>query len=108
MNPEQQRAPVQRKPASRARIGAHSPRLPLPAVRREIWEQACELVTAGRAHELVAVLANRFQFPQRTVVAVLMAEGMSHQRAAATLRNGISNVLMLARDAERITVEEIA
>jgi hypothetical protein len=83
-------------------------RLPLAAVRRRIWEQAVELATAGDARDMPAVLANRFKVPERTIHLVLIAEGMAHERRAATLHNGMLNTIAMAREASEEIHEELS
>jgi len=82
--------------------------LPLDAVRRRIWEQACELAVTGDVRDLTAVLANRFQLSRRVIHLTLIAEGMRHERTAASLRNGIVNALAMAREDSSAVAEELA
>jgi hypothetical protein len=83
-------------------------RLPLPAVRRRIWEQAVELATTDDVRDMAAVLANRFKIPERVIHLVLIAEGMAHERTAAALRNGMVNALSMAREAGSGIHEELS
>jgi hypothetical protein len=87
-----------RKPATSASTRRRV-RLPLPAVRVAIWQAACELITAGESREISAVLAGRFNTGERIIDAVLVAEGMRHERTAAALKTCILGALELARDA---------
>jgi hypothetical protein len=88
-----------RKPAARATASRERVRLPLPDVRRQMWEQACELVVAGESRRVSCVLANRFRTSERIIQHCLIVEGMRHERIAATLRTGVVNALELAREA---------
>jgi hypothetical protein len=58
-----------------------------------------KLITAGEPREISAVLAGRFNTGERIIDAVLVAEGMRHERTAAALKTGILGALELARDA---------
>jgi hypothetical protein len=87
-----------RKPAARAGT-PRRPRLPLPAVRVQIWQAACDLVAAGDTRELGRTLASRFSTSERIIDMVLIIEGMRHERTAAALRTGIVGALEAARDA---------
>jgi len=73
-----------------------------------MWEQACELIAAGDAREISAVLANRFRTSERVVDAVLVVEGIRHQREAAALRNGLVNTLAIAQEAIAAVDEELS
>lgn len=88
-----------RKPARAAISARPAPRLPLPAVRREIWEAARDHVASGDGREVSAVLANRFRLGQAVIDAVLVHEGVRHERIAATLRTGVANALAMAQEA---------
>lgn len=88
-----------RKPLRKAQNARTGPRLPLPAVRRQIWDAARDLVAAGDTREVSAVLANRYRLPEAVIDAVLIHEGIRHERVAATLRQGIVNALDLANEA---------
>lgn len=89
-----------RKPAQPAATTRQSPRLPLPAVRRKIWEAARDLVASGDGREISSVLASRFSTSERIIDAVLVIEGLRHERIAATLRTGIVSALEQAREAD--------
>ena len=58
------------------------------------------LAIAGEARDALAVLSNRFSLSKRTIHLALIAEGMRHERTAATLGNGMANQLTMARGAE--------
>ena len=88
------------KPAGTATSNRQSPRLPLLPVRRKMWEAARDLVASGDSREVSAVLANRFNTSERIVDAVLVLEGLKHERVAATLRTGIVSALEQAREAD--------
>jgi hypothetical protein len=81
--------------------------MPLPSVRRRIWEQACDLIASGEEREHALVLAGRFQCSQRIIHRALLIEGMRHEREAAALRTGVLNALTIAREA-RNSVEEFS
>jgi len=87
-----------RKPAGSETTSRRN-RLPLPDVRRRIWEQACDLVADGEKRDLSAVIAKRFDIPESTICLVLTLEGMRHERTAAALRNGVLNALAIASEA---------
>jgi hypothetical protein len=87
-----------RKPTRTATSARQSPRLPLQPVRREIWEAARDLVASGDGREVSAVLGNRYRLSEAVIDAVLVHEGMRHERVAAALRTGVVNALALARD----------
>ena len=87
-----------RKPVSRAGTPRRA-RLPLQPVRLEIWQAACELVSAGETRELGKALASRFSTSERIIDLVWIAEGMRHERTAAALRTGIVGALEAAKDA---------
>lgn len=89
-----------RKPARAATTNRRSLRLPLLPVHREIWEAARDLVAAGDPREVSAVLANRFNTSERIIDAVLVLEGLKHERVAATLRTGIVSTLEQAREVD--------
>ncbi|MCU1338905.1 MAG: hypothetical protein JWO19_4486 [Bryobacterales bacterium] len=86
-----------RKPAG-SETGRRS-RLPLPDVRKLIWEQACDLAAAGTPQELSAILARRFGLSERIIDLTILAEGMKYQRACAALRTGVIAALEQAREA---------
>jgi hypothetical protein len=88
-----------RKPPARASMRRVSG-LALAAVRRRIFEAAAELVTTGEARDVPAVLSNRFKLSKRTVTISIVAEALKHERTAVTLRNGMVNLLAMARQAE--------
>lgn len=81
------------KAATRSRAS-----LPLPAIRRRIWEQACDLIASGE-HEHASILAGRFHCGERVISRVLLIEGTRHEREAAALRTGVLNALEIAREA---------
>ena len=81
--------------------------LPLAPVRRQIWEAACELITAGEPREHSAILAGRFHSSERIIMRVLLIEGMRHEREAAALRTGVLSALEIAREAAA-TVDELS
>ncbi len=54
---------------------------------------------------MIATLAKRFDLPEHVIEVTLIAEGMRHERTAATLRNGLANVLAMARETGA-TIEE--
>jgi len=89
--------------ATSSRRGA----LPLAPVRRQIWEAACELITAGEPREHSALLAGRFHSSEGIITRVLVLEGMRHQREAVALRTGLLNALEIAREAAA-TVDEFS
>jgi hypothetical protein len=89
--------------ATASRRGA----LPLAPVRRQIWEAACELITAGESREHSAILAGRFHSSERIITRVLLLEGMRFEREAAALRTGLLSTLELAREAVA-TVDEFS
>lgn len=95
-----------RKPPVRT-AARRAPRVPLPSVRRQMWDQACELVSAGDKRDVAVVLANRFKVSRHTVHLVLIVEGKRHERAAVTFKNGLANVLSMVRQAEAAIEEEI-
>ena len=86
-----------RKQPAKATAPRSSVPLPLPPIRRQIWEAACELVLSGDPFRPGA-LANRFRTTERIINRVLVAEGMRHEREAAMLRNGLLNTLELSRE----------
>jgi len=96
-----------RKQPSKASTSRSRAGLPLLAVRRRIWDQACDLIASGE-REHSAVLAGRFHCSERIVNRVLLIEGMRHEREAAALRTGILNAIEIAKDAGVSTVEEFA
>jgi hypothetical protein len=73
-----------------------------------MWAQACDLIAGGETRELSAVLANRFHTSERIVDAVLVIEGMRHEREAAALRNGLVNTLAIAQEAIAAVDEELS
>jgi hypothetical protein len=75
----------ERKPARAATRRVTGTSSPLPAVRKRVWEAACELVTAGSHRDIAGVLANRFSLSKRAVNAILVAEGMRHERIGSAL-----------------------
>ena len=83
------------------------PRLPLKPVRQQIWAQACELVIAGHAREISQTLANRFHVSERAVDAILVLEGLRHERTAATLKTGVLSALEESRIAASSVDEEV-
>jgi len=87
-----------RKQPSKA-TAPRASQLPLPTVRRQIWEQATELVAVGDCRDVSEVLAKRFQLPQSTIVRVMVFEALRWEREAFTLRLGVRNALHLSRDA---------
>jgi len=89
-----------RRQPGRAISARPAPRLPLPAIRKRIWEQACDLVAAGDTRDLARVLANRFSTGVDVIDIVLVLEGSRFQRGAAALKTGVLNALALAREAE--------
>jgi hypothetical protein len=89
--------------ATASRQGA----LPLAPVRRQIWEQACDLIASGELREHSAILAGRFHSSERIIDRVLVIEGMRHEREAAALRTGLLNTLEIAREA-MATVDELS
>jgi hypothetical protein len=82
--------------------------LPLPAVRRRIFEQACELAITGDRRDHLAVLANRFSVSQRIVHLSLIAEGMCHERRAAVLHNGVISLFAEARETQSAIESELS
>ncbi len=88
-----------RKPVASS-TSNRSVRLPLIPVRRKIWDAARDLVATGDAREVSAVLANRFRLPEAVIDAVLVHEGIRHERVATTLRIGVTNALTIARDVD--------
>ena len=54
------------------------------------------------------VLANRFHTSERIADAVLVIEGMRHEREAAALRNGLVNTLSIAQEAIAAVDEELS
>ena len=98
----------ERKPARAATRRVAGTSSPLPAVRKRVWEAACELVTAGNTHDLPGVLANRFGLPKRTIHAIIVSEGMRHERISTTLSLGIANLLELAQEAGAAVIDEIS
>ena len=95
-----------RKQPSKA-CSARRAALPLPAVRRRIWEQACDLIASGEQREPSTILAARFHSSERVINRVLVIEGMRHEREAAALRTGLLNTLEIAREAVA-TVDEFS
>jgi hypothetical protein len=89
-----------RRQPGRANTARPAPRLPLPAIRKRIWEQACDLVAAGDTRDLARVLANRWNTGADVIDVVLVLEGCRFQRGAAALKTGVLNALALAREAE--------
>lgn len=85
-----------RKPAARAG-SSWKISLPLRPVRKRIWEEAREL--AGSDRPIGATLSRRFELPPATIEAVLVWEGIRHERTATALRTGIVNALEIAREA---------
>ncbi len=81
--------------------------LPLPTVRRQIWDQAIDLAITGDKRDIADVLANRFKVSKRTILLTLMAEGMTHERTSALFRNGMKNLLDESRNAEAAIVAEL-
>ncbi len=100
--------PAARKPMRTAVEARQRGQLPLVPVRQQIWAQACELVQSGDTRDLCALLANRFHTSERIIQTVLVLQGIQHERAAATLRNGIRNTLSLEREAVRSVEEDIS
>ena len=90
-----------RKQPAKATASRSSLPLPLPAIRREIWEAACELILSGERIHISAVLAARFRTTERVINSALVAEGMRYEREAAMLRNGLLNALELSRPCEQ-------
>jgi hypothetical protein len=88
-----------RKKPSKALTARSRVSLPLPAVRRRIWEQACDLIASGEQREHSALLAGRFHTSERLINRVLVIEGMRHEREAAALRTGLLNTLEIAKEA---------
>ena len=97
MTPRKQPA----RETSRSTLG----RLPLPEIRRKMFDQACELIAAGDPRELSLVIGNRFHISQSVVNRVLVLEGLRHEREAAALRAGIHNAVLLAREAGQSVYE---
>jgi hypothetical protein len=98
---------MRRKPGRETSVRRASA-LPLPAVRRRIFEQACELAITGDRRDLVAVLANRFSVSQRIVHLSLIAEGMCHERRAAVLHNGVISLFAEARETQIAIESELS
>jgi hypothetical protein len=96
-----------RKQPSKATTSRPRTVLPLPAVRRRIWEQACDLIASGELREHSAILAGRFHSSERIINRVLVIEGIRHEREAAALRTGLLNTLEIAREAVA-TVDEFS
>jgi hypothetical protein len=96
-----------RKQPSKATTSQPRTVLPLPAVRRRIWEQACDLVASGELREHSAILAGRFHSSERIINRVLVIEGMRHEREAAALRTGLLNTLEIAGEAVA-TIDEFS
>lgn len=63
---------------------------------------------AGESRELSAVLAGRFNTGERVIDAVLVAEGMRHERTAAALKTGIIGALESAKDAGATIESELS
>jgi hypothetical protein len=61
----------------------------------------------GDERDIVGVLSNRFKLPKPTIQRVILAEAITHERTAATLRNGIMNTLTLAKDIDAAIEHEI-
>jgi hypothetical protein len=87
-----------KKPAASAKT-SRRPRLPLPAVRQQIFAAAADLIASDDQRELSAVLSKRFGLPERAIDLALVTEGMRHERVAAALRTGILSALESAKDA---------
>jgi hypothetical protein len=81
--------------------------LPLPSVRKAIWEAACELAVTYDTRNPAKVLAGRFRVSLRTVMLSLITEGMRHERTAKTLWCGIANVLAMARESARCVDDDL-
>jgi hypothetical protein len=88
-----------RKQPTKASTSRSRAALPLPAVRRRIWEQACDLISSGEQREISTILAARFHSSERMINRVLVIEGMKHEREAIALRTGLLNALQIAREA---------
>src|SRR4029077_12989049 len=99
--------PSPRKPATRAGT-IRTASLPVPAVRRKIWEAACDLLARQDCRLIHKALANRFQISECAVSRSLVIQGMKHERAAAALQHGVMTALALAREAERSVEEDAA
>ena len=87
-----------KKSVQHATNGRQRARLPLPGVRRQIWEAVCEMIGDGDPVDLAGI-ANRFRTSERIIAACLAVEGMKHERVANALRNGMVSTLQLAREA---------
>lgn len=99
LSPEQHRTKIAPRIGPRAETARRRiSKFPLLTVRKQIWDQACELAIAGDRRDLVAVIANRFRIPERTVVLAILGEGIFHERSAAVLHAGIGNLLSSARE----------
>ena len=99
--------PPHRKPPRSAIARRSNISLPLPAVRAALWEAACEMATAGSQRDIIAVLANRFRLPKRTVQMLIISSGMRHERVASTLSVGIANLLELSQEAADAVTDEL-
>jgi len=97
----------ERKQPARETGRVQRARLPLPAIRRQIWEQACDLIASGEQCEHSPILARRFQCSEGVISRVLLIEGMRHEREAAALRTGVLNALEIAREAG-LSMDEFA
>jgi hypothetical protein len=73
--------------------------LPLPGVRKQVWAQACDLVSTGTGADIPSLLARRFDTTEEIINRILIAEGMKHEREAAALRSGLLSALSLGREA---------
>jgi predicted transcriptional regulator with HTH domain len=85
-----------RKPNGRVTAPRARRALPIPAVRKQIWEAAQSL---DPCDQLVSeVLAREFELPPSTIEAVLLREGRRYERTAAALRTGIVSALQAGRE----------
>ena len=95
-----------RKQPGKATVPRASVPLPLPAIRRQIFEQAAELIAVGDPRDISEILAKRFRASPALIARVMVLEALRYEREAAALRHGVRNALQLARDAGASVYED--
>lgn len=75
--------------------------------RRQVVEDAIDLLTAGDTREISAVLANRHRMTERQVDRYLVAALAGLQRAYSNLEIGVANAVLLAKEAGQETEDEV-
>jgi hypothetical protein len=95
-----------RKQPTKATVPRNSVPLPLPSVRRQIFEQAADLIAADDPRDVSVVLARRFRASESVIARVMVLEALRYEREAAALRHGVRNALQIAREAGAAVYEE--